>query len=96
MKCGTCNREWPDKKCHVLDLTPEDKAYAKIQGVENPPDQYIYCNPCWKVLSDRLMGAQFIKGSLQVQLQAKGVGNAEALSQQYFNNLLSLTSKKKS
>ena len=70
MKCCVCNREWAT--CKVIQLTEAEKQHLRdtSQAYE---DQYAYCPPCWKVLSDKLMGAQFIKGTFQVQLKARGV-----------------------
>lgn len=95
MKCCVCDRDWPEKKCVVLTLTEEEKTLLKANE-GSTPESLAYCNPCWRVLSDRMMGAQLIKSSLQVHLRQKGVGNAEQLSQEYFNRLLSLASKSKS
>jgi hypothetical protein len=94
--CCVCNRDWPEDKCRTLTLTDTEKSYIRTSVGQDPPETFLYCNPCWRVLSDRLMGAQFIKGTLQVQMQARGVGNAEELSQRYFDRLLALTSKPKS
>lgn len=92
--CVVCNRSWPKEKCQTLTLTDEEKAHIQAAG-EEPMETLSYCNPCWKILSDKLMGAQLIKGTLQVQLRAKGVANAEELSQTYFERLLALPNRSK-
>ena len=94
MLCCVCDRDWPEKKCMVLALTEEERAMLeRTEG--SAPETLAYCNPCWRVLSDRMMGAQLIKSTLQVHLRQSGVGNAERVSQEYFDRLLGLTSKNK-
>lgn len=93
-KCSVCSREWPRDKCRIISLTEEERAYIEASG-ETPAETLAYCNPCWRVLSDKLMGAQLIKGTLQVHLRAKGVVNAEELSQTYFEQLLAVPNKSK-
>lgn len=94
-RCCVCARDWPDNKCMVLTLTEEERAYITANG-ETAPETYAYCNPCWRVLSDKMMGAQLIKSTLQVHLRKRGVANAEQLSAAYFDRLVSLASKRKS
>lgn len=93
--CAACDRDWPSDKCHTIQLTDEERKFLRDSGVPEV-ESYSYCNPCWRVLSDRLMGAQYIKGTLQIQLRSQGRANAEELSQQYFDRLLAITSKPKS
>ena len=90
MKCCVCNREWAN--CKVIQLTEGEKQHLRQKG-QAYEDQYAYCTACWKVLSDKLMGAQFIKGNFQVQLKARGVQEAEELSQTLFDGLLNLKPK---
>jgi hypothetical protein len=95
MKCCVCDRDWPDPKCRVIVLTAAEKKYVQSMGQE-PPEQCIYCGPCWRVLSDRTQGAQLIKGAMQLQAQAQGIPNAEKLSQQFLSKLLELAKKPRS
>lgn len=95
LPCCVCNREWPKEKCVVLTLTEDERAML-IKNEGSAPETLAYCNPCWRVLSDRMMGAQLIRSTLQVHLRQNGVGNAEQQSQAYFDRLLQLTSKPKS
>ena len=94
MKCCVCNREWPDPKCHTVTLTDDEKAYIRNNG-GTVPDTYHYCGPCWKVLSDPLMGAQLIRGTIQSHLMANKVPNAEVLSQLFFKRLMGLKGSKR-
>lgn len=91
-KCCVCGREWPDERIHTLQLTAEEKAHIKSLGKE-APESYPYCFPCWKILSDKVMGAQLIKGLIQSKLRASGVQRAELLSQVFFQRLIGLKPK---
>lgn len=90
MKCCVCNRDWPEIKCQTVKLTEAEKQHIASVGVQKVPDAYHYCGPCWKVLSDRTMGAQLIKGTFQSGLTAKGVQEAEVLSHLLFKRLIGL------
>ena len=90
MKCCVCNREWPDSKGHTVTLTEAEKQHIASVGVQTVPDAYHYCGPCWKVLSDKTMGAQLIKGTFQSGLTAKGVERADLLSHLLFRRLIGL------
>lgn len=92
MICCVCKRDWPDSKGRTLVLTDAEKQHMESLGIE-APDTFLYCGPCWRVLSDKMLGAQFIKGSLQMQLRAQGVPNAEELGQRYMEKLLALKPK---
>ena len=92
--CCACSRKWPKDKCHVIALSEDEKTLLAGAG-EKTQDTLAYCNPCWRVLSDRIMGAQYIKSAMQIQLRSQNVSNAEELSQTYFDRLMALTSKPK-
>lgn len=92
MKCCVCGRDWPETQSHVLTLTEDEKKAILSMGHE-PPDTYVYCKPCWRVLSDKLMGAQLIKGVVQGQLKANGVIGAEQTAQEFFKHILKLERK---
>lgn len=66
--CLICQRSRPRESCHVIVLTEAERAQ-----VPDPRDEYVYCKPCWKVLSDPVQGASLMGGLAQHYLQHLGV-----------------------
>lgn len=91
MKCSVCKRDWPEGTCKVIKLTEEEQQFARQAGETDT--EYAYCPPCWRVLSDKQMGAQFLKGHFQVQLRSQGVLDAEERAQKFYSGLLALKPK---
>lgn len=65
-------------------LTPEEMAAA---GPDAPQEVH-YCRHCIKVMEDRESGAQLLKGLYEMQLTARGVPNAKAISERFHAHLL--------
>jgi hypothetical protein len=95
MLCALCTRPWPDDKCVVVDLTPEETAHLAALG-QMGTTQLVYCGPCHRVLADPVRGAQLIKGTLMLQLRAMGIPNAEQVADNFAKKLLALATKKRS
>lgn len=74
--CDVCGQAWPEKDTHVVVLTDSEKRSLIEQGVL-PKAKYMYCKPCFRVLSgDRaptLMANQF-----RQQLASAGVPMSQA------------------
>lgn len=90
MLCCVCERDWPDHRCKVLPVSDEERDALKDIKL---PESYAYCEPCWKVLSDKTMGAQLIKGVIQQMLLAQGTPYAEVLAQNFYRRLIGLKEK---
>ena len=95
MICCVCERDWPPDKCEILVLTEAERAHVQSLGT-TPPSQYVYCGPCSRVLSDKVQGAQLIKGTIQLHARAAGVSSPEKPAQQFLAQLLELGKKPKS
>jgi len=93
MKCGVCSRTWADEFCHVLDLTESERTYIRAATGEPAPKQYVYCKPCWKLLSNRQQGAQFIAGSFQAGFRAAGHPKSVQAGKKWLNFLVSKSGK---
>ena len=93
MICGICNRKWPDDRCQVLRLTEEERTHAGRMTGKEAPAEYIYCGPCWKLLSNRRQGAEFIAGSMKASLRAEGHPKADLISKRTLDFLLSKSGK---
>lgn len=88
MKCGICNRPVLKELARVEKLTETDKAYSRQLGVE-PPDEYIYCGPCYRLIhEDKEAAARLIQGTLQANLKASGVANADQIAKRYYDALI--------
>lgn len=76
--CLVCGRGAPRETSEVIVLTDEEKAQ-----LPEPLDEYVYCKPCWKVLSDPLSGPALMSGIAQHHFRLLGVSNAEELAARY-------------
>lgn len=92
VECAVCNRSKKRSECEVIRLTEAEKKSVRSTGA-TPLDEYFYCRPCWRIVTDRFKGADLQKGIVQVSLQQIGVTNAEAIATRYRDNLLSITPK---
>jgi hypothetical protein len=79
MKCGICGRD--SQKVHELKLTKTEREYALKQTGEEPPDKFLYCSPCWRILQDKNKGAALIRSMMEVSLRARGVTQASKMAQ---------------
>lgn len=92
--CGVCGREWERHSCEIITLTEAERLELERQGVK-PLDEYIYCGPCWRTLSDPTAGPNYGKGLIQQNLQRIGVGNAEAIATKFQAKLVARIQKPK-
>lgn len=88
LRCGVCGATRPEKACHVITLTEEERRVLTPQGESPPPRELNYCKPCWKTLSDPMSGPSLMKGLLQVGLRQLGVSNAESIAKRYHAKLI--------
>lgn len=93
MICGVCKREWPTESCKVIHLTDTERLSVKRATGQEAPTEYIYCKPCWKLLSDRRQGAQYIAGTMQASLKSHGHPKAEEVGKKMLDFLLSKSGK---
>lgn len=87
LHCGLCGAGRPRGSCHIIALTPEEKQQLKAMG-QKPQNEYIYCKPCWKTLSNPASGPSVIKGLVQSRLQQLGVRDAEKIAERYYLRLV--------
>ena len=91
VKCLVCSAQRPREMCHIIKLTVEERHLLRQEGQE-VLDEYVYCKPCWKVLSDPVNGPSLMKGLAQADLRRLGVSNAEEWATKYFTRLIQLKS----
>ena len=72
-KCCICSQT---RECVVLTLTDEERAAASKVGT-NLGETLAYCKACYKIATDPFVGAQLIKGLLEMRLRASGNPRAE-------------------
>lgn len=77
-----------------LKLTTDEIAFALINTASEPPEQFVYCKPCFRILQDPLAGAELLKGSFLFNLREAGVPNADELADRYFKMLIKKTAGK--
>ena len=85
--CGVCGIPHPREKCHIIVLTETERSALLANGQE-PKDEYIYCRPCWKTLSNPVSGPAMIKGLVQMRLRLAGVEDSERLATQLHARLV--------
>lgn len=90
--CGVCGQPRDREDCHIVVLSDLEREQIVAAGQE-ALDEYIYCKPCWRTLSNKATGPSLMKGLFQIRLRQLGVSNAEQIAQQYFNNLVRLSAK---
>ena len=89
--CLVCGRSRAREDCHIVVLTP-----AEREVIDRPLDEYVYCKPCWGVLSDPIASPALISGIVQHHLRKIGVPNAEELSSKYRASLMQKAGVRKS
>lgn len=81
--CCVCNRSKEESDGQTYILTEAEKA-SLVKGGHTPKDQYFYCRPCFRMISDPATAAQLIKGVVQVSLTAQGNPKAEEIANRYY------------
>ena len=90
--CLICQAKRPRNNCHVVKLTVEERHLLRQEGREIL-EEYPYCLPCWRMISDPVSGPALLKGLAQAHLRGLGVSNAEELATNYYNGLLKLSKR---
>jgi hypothetical protein len=91
MLCGVCGKE---RECPTtITLSEEMKETLQAQGL-TPPDEYHYCAPCWRMVSDRERGARLLSGFFQVNLTGLGYANVDKAGAKLHAFLISKTNKR--
>ena len=85
--CVICGRERPEKNCKTIRPTKQELEALKVRGVI-PKEEYSYCFPCWRTLSDPTTGPMFAKGLVQVGLKQLGVIESEKAATKYYSELV--------
>ena len=85
--CQLCGRPWPRDKCHIIKPTAQEVAVIEAQG-QKALEEYIHCNPCWKVLSDPASGPAIMRGLFEQGLRMAGVVDAEQRADKYYGELI--------
>jgi len=88
MICGICERQWPDDRCKVIRLTDPEKLNVQTMSGKPAPEQFVYCGPCWKLLSNRRQGAEFIAGTMRATLRAQGHPKADQIAKKTLDFLI--------
>lgn len=81
-KCCICGHVRDRDEMWILHPTPEEKAAIARFG-QVPVDEYLYCRPCWGILSDKEKGAQLLRGMVQMHMRTSGVSAEKAAKKMY-------------
>lgn len=85
--CIICGRERSQEDCKTIRPTSQELEAFRTRGVI-PKEEYTYCLPCWRTLSDPVTGPMFAKGLMQVGLKQLGVVNSEQAATKYHTSLV--------
>lgn len=78
VKCLVCSREGLRANFEVIKLTEAERLV-----VQDPLDEYCYCKPCWRALSDPVMGPNILSGIADMHLSRAGVRDAKERSAKF-------------
>jgi hypothetical protein len=87
MKCCVCSKKIESSACVTLRLSDSEKESVRQMGQE-PQNEYEYCRPCFRLLSNPEQGAQLIRGTFQLALRSEGVPDAESKARKYYDFLI--------
>lgn len=82
-KCTICGKSRPRGQCHIITLTEEEKTEIREGLGAEPSEEYAYCQPCWKNISDPRSGPAFVGSMYEISLRQVGVENAESAARKY-------------
>ncbi len=94
MKCVNCGRERPPDSGTVLKLTESERDLITMSTGETPPLEYFYCQPCYRVITDREMGARLIAGQIEIRLRMMGHPKAQEVAERMYKFLIEKSSQK--
>jgi hypothetical protein len=93
MKCVNCSRERAPNAGKVIELTEEERNLITMT-VGEAPSSYFYCTPCYRILTDREMGARMIAGQLEIRLRASGNPRAQQIAETLYKFLIEKSATK--
>jgi hypothetical protein len=93
MKCVNCSRERDPSTGKIITLT-EDERRVIAEALGEAPTTYFYCIPCYRILTDREMGARMISGQLEIRLRAGGNPRAQQIAETLYKFLIEKSAAK--
>lgn len=87
VKCCICGSERDQDKCVGLTLTEAEAEAIRKLGKE-PVKEIFYCNPCYRIATDREQGARLMQGLVQTRLRALGSPKAEEMGARMYDMLI--------
>lgn len=94
MKCSNCGRERSESAGSVLKLSEDEQAHiAKLTGAPSPIELF-YCKPCYRIVTDREMGARLISGQIEVRLRLAGHPRAQQIAESFYRLLIEKSTSK--
>ena len=83
VKCAICGKSRPKGQCKVIELTGEEKEAVREGMGTEPLEEYFYCQPCWKNISDPRSGPAFVGSMYEITLRQIGVEDPEKAARKY-------------
>lgn len=83
LRCNVCGHERSRTDCVVV--TPTEAEKVEIQKLGHAPkDEYVYCNPCWRLIGNREAGARLMRGLAVASYKAQGHLDPEAAADRVY------------
>ena len=87
VNCCICGTPRARGVCQILRLTDAEKEAIRRTGVE-PLDEVAYCQPCYRVITDREKGARLMQGLLHHSLKGLPQATSERLADKFYRLLI--------
>jgi hypothetical protein len=94
LKCINCGRERAQEEGRVVKLDDEAREMIKTLTKETAPEDFFYCAPCYRVITDREMGARLISGWFEMQLRVAGHPRAAQAAEAVYKFLIEKSARK--
>ena len=78
----------------MVKVSEEDRAIISSAMGEPAPSEYFYCKPCYRVITDREMGARLIAGQVEIRLRMGGHPKAQQIGEAVYKFLIEKSAKK--
>jgi uncharacterized protein YlaI len=88
MKCEICGRDRASDDGVVITLSAEEREFIAKSLKGSNPSSYFYCDPCYRVVTDREQGARLISGQLELQLRQSGHPKAREVADRFYKFLI--------
>lgn len=81
--CIVCGAPGKRESQHIIVLTEAERIL-----LAESQEEYVYCQPCWRILSDPATAPALMSGIARHRLRQSGVDNADQLAEKFRQDLM--------